>query len=279
MRGETTMSTVQGRWIGWAVCGWAAVTACGDVPMRVTGSRVNLRALPGTQYEVVGQLALRDTVSAKSVQDGWVEIVPPEGSGVWLHQEFIEENRVAAETLNARAGPGVNYSVVGRLPRDTLVVPRETFGEWVRIDAPDLCSFWVSGEFVQAIRPDPPPRPPPEPDPPPPEPAPPPPESPPPDDSLALEGLELIPLDGQGKAVIREGVLRRTEFLLGRPSDFRLASQDVRGAETLCYVRGNRQQLETLLGQYMRVEGREYWAQQVTVPIVVPAKIILRRAP
>jgi uncharacterized protein YraI len=271
------MGMTRRRWLVLGVCGFAAVSARGDVPMLVTGEHVNMRALPGTRYEVVGQLNDQQAVTAKSVREEWVEIVPPPGSAVWIHKEFITENRVASRTLNVRAGPGVNYSVVGQLPRDTPVDSRETFGDWFRIDAPASCSFWVHRDYVQAVRPDPPP---PEPEPPPdvaPADAPPPAEPEPADDSLALAGLELIPLEGQGKPVVREGVLSRTEFLLGRPSDFRLAPPDGDGRETICYVRGNPQQLETLLGQRMRVEGREYWAQRVTVPILVPARIILRR--
>jgi len=90
------------------------------------------------------------------------------------------------------------------------------------------------------------------------------------------EDLKLIPLEGQGKMVQREGVLRLAGFVFGRPSRYRLVRQEGNRIETLCYVRGNNAQLSTFTGRRLLVRGREYWVQGVRDPVVIPEQIIPR---
>ena len=125
--------------------------AAAPVPVRVSGSRVNLRARPDMNVEVVGQIGMDAVLMAKSFQAEWVEVVPPLGSHVWVHRDFVEGHRVTAAKLNVRAGPGVNYSIVGTMGRNTPVLQKEEFGEWLKIDAPESCSFWVNIRYVERI--------------------------------------------------------------------------------------------------------------------------------
>ena len=270
---------------------WCAGALAAGTPIQVTGTRVNLRARPDNQVEVVGQVDYNQALVAKSVQDDWVEIYPPPGSFVWIHRDYIVDGRVSAKRLNVRCGSGINYSIVGRLDRNTPVVPREEFGEWIKIDAPAVCSFWIHRDFVKATSPDatlfddvqapaptvvaetnsppdaegrapelePPPRP----------------ES----DKVRLRGLKLVPLEGQGKQVELEGVLRHTDFLIGRPSNFRLVKVYRNGQETICYLRGDADEMKKMFSKAVRIEGREYWAHKVGYPVVVPESITLMDKP
>ncbi|HPG00887.1 MAG TPA: SH3 domain-containing protein [Kiritimatiellia bacterium] len=278
--------------------------------VRVVGQRVNLRAKAEATSEVVGQVGEGDILEAKSFMDEWVEVVPPESVDLWVYGELVRDNTVNGSTLNVRAGPGLTYSVVGDLVRGTAIQPRGEHAGWLKIAPDAACSLWVNRLFVQVLQPEkmkssavePPaqkPEPPISVDPaqaempgpdiappivkPTPVPAaqPPPPvtpvkaEEPPP--QLPTKFV-LIPLEGQGKVVQREGELRLSGFVIGKPSRFRLAKTTGRRIDTICYLYGNNSQLNDLLGQRLLVRGREYWVRGVRYPVVIPDQIIPRAA-
>lgn len=300
----------------------SAAAAPAAEKVRVVGQRVNLRARADLNAEVVGQVADGDMLEVLSLHDAWVEVVPPDSVDFWVHKDFVQGNQVMAAKLQVRAGPGINYSVVGNLQRGASVSPRGEFTEWLKIAPPPGTSLWISRTYVESVLPEK-PKPPPEtpvtvaerketapvrpsaaPKPPEPEKAKPPPRALPPAVAPAVSrqvlvqppqelefkppppGLALIPLDGQGRAVQREGVLKYTGHLLNRPSRFRLA-KEVAGPsglarepmDTLCYVYGNEAQLRGFLGRRLLIRGREYWVRGARYPVVVPEQIIPRAAP
>lgn len=263
--------------LGVALTGWP-VPGAGVGEVLVDGDRVNLRARPGTNYEVVGQVNHDDSLVAKSTTEEWVEVVPPPGTELWVHQGYVVENRVSTRILNVRCGPGINYSKVGTLSRNDEVTPTGSFGEWVKIEAPPTCSLWISRSLVRGPGTDP---------------------GPPahhvstanPSGSASASAADaviwlpeedrmdppagLVPLSGQGKASSYRGVLRRTPLLNRKAARFRLVATGESPAPSACYIRGNEKQLLGLLGRSMTIEGKEYWIQDVNHPILVPEKIVL----
>lgn len=287
------------------LCFAGAALGQGLTPVKVTGQRVNLRSKADLQSEVVGQVEDGEVLSAKTFQDEWVEVVPPESLDLWVYREFVKGNAVTGDKLYVRAGPGINYSVVGTLQRGTVVAPRGEFGEWLKIAPPPECSLWVSRTYVSSpVPPSAPVReaevaaapPPPSPVAVPaarvetvaPRPAVPvveaaaepavtvitPTPRPAETESAALGDLKLVPLEGQGRTVQREGVLRMAGFVIGRPSRYRLVRYVGSRIETICYVRGNNAQLNQFLGHRMTVRGREFWVQGVRQPVVIPDQIV-----
>lgn len=286
----------------------------GETKVRVTGQRINLRAKPDTRSEVVGQSSDGDVLTAKSYQDDWVEVAPPDSVDLWVHRDFLKDNVVSGTKLYVRAGAGINFSVVGTLTRGETVVPRGDFGEWIRIAPPPGCSLWVSRSYVDALQPQktkppvvaqttvveqqaPPAAPPPVPagrsgavliapdivsvppsapsavsQPAPARPAAVVPASATP--PSVPKDLDLIPLEGQGRQVQRDGYLKPVGFLIRRPSKFRLVRMEPTKIDTICYVRGNNAQLESFLGQRLLIRGREYWVQGMKYPVVIPEQIV-----
>jgi len=95
---------------------WAVSSAYAETrPVTVTADRVNLRAAAREMAEVVGQVNEGTVLASKSIGQKWVEIVPPETVNLWVHRDFVHDGIVATRKLNVRAGPGINFSVVGRL--------------------------------------------------------------------------------------------------------------------------------------------------------------------
>ncbi len=253
--------------------------------VRVTGNRVNLRARPDTRAEVVAQVNYGDVLTRRSERDEWVEVAAPAEIELWLHSDFLDDATVTASRLNVRAGPGINYPVLSQVQRGDVVDILRSFEEWVSIAPPADASLWISARWVEAVqpppvvtpepRPEPPREPEPEPEPEPVRPAPPPQpvverKTPPPP-----EELDLIPLDGQGEFVELTGTLRPAVFVFGRPSRYRLTQTRGHIIETICYVKGNDAQLQSLLGHEIRIEGHKYWVQGARYPVLTPQQIIL----
>jgi hypothetical protein len=67
---------------------------------------------------------------------------------------------------------------------------------------------------------------------------------------------------------MREGRVRTTVLVLGRPSRYHLVDTTGEG-ETICYLRGNDSQLRTFVDRKLRIRGRQFWVQGNRHPVVV----------
>lgn len=263
---------------------------------RTKSDRVNLRAKPEPSAEVVTQTTLDEWLTVVDVQEKWVQVIPPGRVDLWVHRDFVKDGLSVAEKVNVRAGAGINFSVVGQYTRGERIEVRGQFGEWLKV-SPSNASLWVSRDLVDLVYPAKPVLPAPlpvafqapvEPQPLSTELAPAAPlpvevvaapvARPPFTASGAPRDLKLIPLEGQGRVVQREGEIKSAAFSFGRPSKFRLARREGNQIVTICYLRGNPQQLKSLLNQRLIVRGREYWVQGVRQPVLV-LELIERPAP
>ncbi len=266
-------------------------------PVVVKGTRVNLRAKPSADAEPVGKAAEGVVLQAKSVREEWIELVPPESVELWVHRDFVKDGVVTAEKLYIRTGRSINHSVVGTMVRGEKIAVVGEQQDWLRIAPTPAASVWITRKLVEVQAPAVPekiavldgtakPLPPP----------------------VAISAVAtnagasvavpagavataatfipediqnaLIPLEGQGKVVQVEGVLRVIGFSFTRqPSRFRLVRLSGRSVETLCYVRGNSDQLNGLLDQLLRIQGRQYFISGADYPVLVPERISPRAAP
>lgn len=123
--------------------------------------RVNLRARPSVFSEVVGQIhhgdevVILENVRVKKPKEGdlddWVRIDLPSTSTAWVHTSYIDAatHTVKPRRLNVRAGPGENYSVLGRLAKDDAVTELSRTDEWMEIEAPPGTSAFVAASCLE----------------------------------------------------------------------------------------------------------------------------------
>lgn len=271
-----------------------------EVTVVVAGDRVNMRARPSLQAEVVGQLNEGDKIVVRSLTNDWAEVVPPAGIEFCVHRDFVKDGAVSVPKLHVRAGPGINFSKVGQMVKGDAVKVTGEFGEWLKIAPPPGSALWVARSMVKlpeprtvaqakppavagstatvAVAPSPRPVavPPSIPVAARPVAAPavaPPPATPPATAASAVpytpDDLRLAPVDNQGSAVMREGRVRATVLVLGRPSRYHLVDESVGGSGTICYLRGNEAQLRSFVDRKLRIRGRQYWVQGSRHPVVV----------
>jgi uncharacterized protein YgiM (DUF1202 family) len=121
---------------------------------------VNVRGQAVLNSEVVGRLkkgdkvkVLEEVTAKKAKADEpskWLKVTLPASTAVWANTSFIDENTKAVKPnkLNLRSGPGENYSVVGRVPKGTVLKPIEAKGEWTKVEAPNEAYGFVAAHLL-----------------------------------------------------------------------------------------------------------------------------------
>ena len=144
-----------------SVCAQEAPNDAGGAPLpckaKVTASLLNVRARPGTRYEVLCQLEDQEEVSVLSRQDGWVEVQLPPRAKAWVAERFVDEDGgITGDRVRVHSGPGLVFTTYTHLNKgDRVKKQGEVKNGWQRIDAPVPSSGWASAEYVEVERPPP----------------------------------------------------------------------------------------------------------------------------
>ena len=116
--------------------------------VRVTHDRVNVRGGPSVNSEVIihlqkdEQVAVVEIVRTNSAAVGengdWAKIRLPSDTPVWVYAPFVDAKGrvVRSERLNVRAGPGLNFSILGSLAKGAPISSIRTLDDWMEIEAP-----------------------------------------------------------------------------------------------------------------------------------------------
>ena len=121
---------------------------------------VNVRGQPSLVGEVITQLkkgeqvvVLEEVAATKPKTNEppkWARIQMPANTPVWVSAPLIDPatKTVKVSRLNLRAGPGENYSVVGRLPRGTSVTEIRRVEDWMEIETPPGAYAFVAADLL-----------------------------------------------------------------------------------------------------------------------------------
>jgi uncharacterized protein YgiM (DUF1202 family) len=120
-------------------------------PGVVTTSVLNVRARPGTRYEVICKLRKKDKVTIVSAREAWYEITVPEEASAWIASRFVDSaGRILADRVRVRAGAGLAFTPYGYVNEDdevTLKGPAR-YG-WQQIQVPQDATAWVGRDFIK----------------------------------------------------------------------------------------------------------------------------------
>jgi len=148
----------------WVIAALAAATLSAEEPATVNRARVNMRGGPSFSAEVVGQLQKGDQVTfieevpVEKPKPGepakWAAIKLPTNTPVWVFNDFLNADKtVKVPRLNLRAGPGENYSVVGRLQRGDSIKPIREVEGWVQIETPENARAYIDASYITRTEP------------------------------------------------------------------------------------------------------------------------------
>ena len=124
------------------------------VVVEITGDRVNLRAAPRLEAEVVGQASLGETfVLRGDPGEAWVAVAIPQRCDTWIRTDLARGGKVGVEGARLRAGAGIQYSIVGTLPLGTELDVRGSLGDWTKVAPPDLptVAVYVTNAYVKVL--------------------------------------------------------------------------------------------------------------------------------
>jgi uncharacterized protein YgiM (DUF1202 family) len=140
--------------------------ACAEKSAVVKDNFVNVRGQPNLVGEVITQLkkgekiTVLEEIAIEKPNPGepakWARIKMPENTPVWVSSAFVDQTNkvVSASRLNLRAGPGENYSVVGRLERGEKIKDIRIVDSWMEIETPAAAFAFIASEYL-TISPDP----------------------------------------------------------------------------------------------------------------------------
>ena len=129
-------------------------------PGTISGDHVNVRGQATFVGEIVKRLNKGDSVTVieQVIRDKpkadepsqWAKIGYPAGANVWIHSTDVSStNTVIPKKLNVRAGPGENYSVVGKIAGGATVKEISRKGNWVEIEAPADAYAFVAAKYIK----------------------------------------------------------------------------------------------------------------------------------
>jgi len=128
-----------------------------EEPIEVTGKvsvdRLNVRARPGTSYEVVAKVVRDQELTVVGREGEWLEIIPPPRTAAWCSTRYVGVGgRISGDKVRVRSGPGVVFSVYAILPAGAVVeTVGEAAGDWQQIVVPKDATVWVHGQFVDIV--------------------------------------------------------------------------------------------------------------------------------
>lgn len=283
-------------WIGLVALGllFSAGAEDGET-VTVVGDRVSLRAAPDLNAVLLDRAMSGDELVLKDNSNmDWVGVLPPEEIDFWVLGEYVENDTVVPGRLNVRSGPSLSHSVVGVVDHGKQLIVRGETSGWLRIAPPEETVVWISRRFVKTAAPLPADSerlvevvPAPEPDVV--EVVEPEPEQPPrvvivetveqPEANRMMaaaadvpelpEVLVPDPNKKQGGSETFSGILQFAGGIL-----YKLTDPTV-GNATVCYVRGNAEQMERLKGRLLIITGPVYRAVNLDMPFVRPVQIKL----
>ena len=127
-----------------------AVSAPAETRLSVRTS-APLRTRADAAADEVGRAQPGDILFAQQSLPGWYAVSAPESASVWISEDLVEGNRVAARQGQVRSGPGIRHDLVGTLPRGTRVMSTGSENGWCRLSAPSILLLYVSADAVEEI--------------------------------------------------------------------------------------------------------------------------------
>jgi uncharacterized protein YgiM (DUF1202 family) len=123
-----------------------------EIHTKAIGDRVNVRARPNADGELVTQLALNEDVIVLEEQPEWIKIKAPSHSKCWVQSSFIDNGVINKEAVNLRCGPGTAYPILAQMPKGTAVKILEIFNDWTKVEPPVDFGVWVSAKYLAVLK-------------------------------------------------------------------------------------------------------------------------------
>lgn len=113
----------------------------------VKGDNVNVRTGAGTNYEVSMELFAGYPLKVMSTQGEWLKIVDFENDSGWIHKSLVNDGNTVIvngnKSVNMRAEPSTNSTVIATVDRGVVLTKLETQGKWLKLKHSTGLIGWI----------------------------------------------------------------------------------------------------------------------------------------
>ncbi len=113
----------------------------------VKGDNVIERTGAGTNYEVSMELFKGYPLKVLSTQGEWLKIVDFENDQGWIHQSLVTDGNTVIingnKSVNMRAEPSTNSSIIATVDRGVVMTKLETQGKWLKLKHSTGLIGWI----------------------------------------------------------------------------------------------------------------------------------------
>ncbi len=113
----------------------------------VVGDNVNVRTGAGTNYEVSMELFQGYPLKVLETQGEWLKVVDFENDSGWIHQSLVSDGDTVIvngnKSVNMRAEPSTNSSIVATVDRGVVMTRLETQGKWAKLKHSTGLVGWI----------------------------------------------------------------------------------------------------------------------------------------
>lgn len=233
-------------------------------------NNAQVRAGAGLNFNVVGQLQSGDTITKRGQVGDWIKIAPFPSASVWITNAYVRLERDAESVPNTQPAPAL-ASASAPKHISTVPVPVPVTKPEPSIHPPALSKQHIPAPSIPPSITTP--------------------KHPAPKRTLLGAGADAtlgpakIPVArlrqnvGQAASGSYSGTLTLVPHG-NHPTKYRLVSFEANNMpQTVCYVLGNRRQLDALKNSVFTIEGAVYWFNGTELPTVFAQNILRHKAP
>ena len=129
----------------------AVLPAWAQEMVSIRGNTVNMRSGPGTNHEVLWELARGYPLQVTQRKGNWLAVKDFEGDTGWVARSLTgrtPHHVIKSKVANVRSGPGTQHRIVGRAEYGELVRTREKKDGWVRVEREQGVSGWIARRLL-----------------------------------------------------------------------------------------------------------------------------------
>lgn len=118
----------------------------------IKGDNINVRTGPGTNYQISMELFKGYPLKVVSRQGDWLKIIDFENDNGWIHSSLVESGTTViingTNSVNMRAEPSTNSSIIATVDRGVVLTRLETKGKWLKLKHSSGLIGWIYKPLV-----------------------------------------------------------------------------------------------------------------------------------
>ena len=131
----------------------------------ITGTNLNIRSGPGTNFYSCGKISLPARVVVVGEKFSWSQMLPPPGSFSWIFKQYVQTDAnkpdigiVTADSVRVYAGADDRDAMVSDSVQTTLDKGQKVrligqpVGDYYKIAPPEGATLWTSSQYIRFVR-------------------------------------------------------------------------------------------------------------------------------